>query len=55
MKTSYCSVQPTTQNCLGTFEFRVLPFGKTSLLLETTAIHGGTETDFSKKASVSLL
>ena len=34
---------------------RVLPFGKTSLLLETTAIHGGTETDFSKKASVSLL
>ena len=34
---------------------RVLPFGKTSLLLETTAIHGSTETDFSKKASVSLL
>ena len=29
---------------------RVLPFGKTSLLLETTAIHGGTEPNFSKKA-----
>ena len=31
MKTSYCSVQPTTQNCLGTFEFRVLPFGTSEI------------------------
>ena len=37
MKTSYCSVQPNyltsqsaAQSCLGTFELRVLPFGKTS-------------------------
>ena len=29
---------------------RVLPFGKTSLLRGITAILGGTETDFSKKA-----
>ena len=31
MKTSYCSVQPTTQNCLGTFELRVLPFGTSEI------------------------
>ena len=36
-------------------ETRVLPFGKTSLLRGTTALRGGSETDFSKKASVSLL
>ena len=32
---------------------RVLPFGKTSLLLETTAIHGGSETLLRKKLNCS--
>ena len=30
---------------------RVLPFGKTSLLLETTAIHGGSEMSFENRWS----
>ena len=34
---------------------RVLPLGKTSLLLETCGIPAATETDFSKKPSVNLL
>ena len=34
---------------------RVLPLGKTSLLLETCGIPAATETDFSKKPSVNFL
>jgi len=34
---------------------RVLPFGKTSLLLKTSGIRAASETDFFKKLSVSLL